>query len=195
MVVRRVAIDIAEACEIQALQQDLVTIALDSSQVRQIRIEAAGAVSRIGDEATKAKLKPLAVSTAGDDPDDELKAHGLSAVWPKHITIEELLTCITPPKRSDFVGAYQVFVQYELPKTITSADLLKAMNWAAQQPRYDKFHLIGQFTDAVMFQGWNCLDDPEILEAFLRIVLLRLEAHEEIFRNRLGSPIWRSIAE
>ncbi|MBM4257900.1 MAG: hypothetical protein FJ147_18665 [Deltaproteobacteria bacterium] len=77
VIVQRVAIDIAEACEVQALQEDLLTVALDPSQVLQIRIEAAGAVSRIGDEATKAKLKPFAVNTSDDDPDDELNKNPL----------------------------------------------------------------------------------------------------------------------
>jgi len=52
VVARRVAIDIAEACEVQELQNALLDIALDKTEVYHIRQQAAWAISRIGDSGT-----------------------------------------------------------------------------------------------------------------------------------------------
>ncbi|MGE0821978.1 MAG: NACHT domain-containing NTPase [Candidatus Binatia bacterium] len=183
LVARRVAIDIAETCKVQSLQEDLVTIALDPSQPHQIRIEAAGAVSRIGEASTKAKLKPLAMDSTGNDPDDELRGYALQAVWPVHITVEELLTCITPPKRSNLIGAYNRFLRDVLPQTLPLKDLPAVLTWIAQQPEYDRFHLIESFINAILLKAWEHLAVPEISEAFARAVLLRLKRHEEILRD------------
>lgn len=79
-VVRRVAINIAKACELQTLPGDLVDVALDPTQPVLIRVEATHAIVYIGDDTTKAKLKPLAIGEAGDDPDDQLKGYGLQAI-------------------------------------------------------------------------------------------------------------------
>ncbi len=64
---RHIAIDIAEVCNLEDLQGDLVEVALDSSQSIQIRENAASAVCRIGNNEVKARLKPLAMNEAGGD--------------------------------------------------------------------------------------------------------------------------------
>lgn len=96
VIARGVAIDIAEACKLQTLQDDLAAVALDASQPVRLRVSAAFAIAEIGDEATKAKLKPLATGEAGDDPDDELKGAGLRAMWPTHLSAEDLFALLTP---------------------------------------------------------------------------------------------------
>jgi hypothetical protein len=78
--VRGVAIDIAEACTLQTLQQDLADTAVDTSEPLSVRVDAATAVSHIGDEETKAQPKAFARGEGGNDPDDELKGWGLRAV-------------------------------------------------------------------------------------------------------------------
>ena len=100
-----VAINIAEACKVQTLQNDLVQLALDPSQLSATRNEAACAIVRIGDEEAKGKLKPLAIGEIDDDLQDELKGYSFEAVWPNLITAEELFSALTPPKDDSFMGA------------------------------------------------------------------------------------------
>jgi hypothetical protein len=76
-VVRRVAIFIAEACELHSLQEDPANIALDLTQSMHIREIASHAICNIGDNKTKTRLLPLATGDAGSDPDDQLKGYGL----------------------------------------------------------------------------------------------------------------------
>jgi hypothetical protein len=134
MTVRDVAIDIAEACTLQPLQQDLGPIALDPSQPLSVRVNAAAAVSRIGDEDAKERLKPLAQGESDDDPDDELKGWGLRAVWPAHLTAAECFGCLTLPKRDDFSGTYQMFLWRELVSHLQPHDLPIALHWVSKQP-------------------------------------------------------------
>lgn len=132
MIVRRVAADIAEAAELRILQDDLAAVALDVNELLPIRINAAYAVKRIGDAATKARLKPLAFEQAGDDPEDELKGCGLDAVWPNHISAEELFSFLTPPKRTSLIGAYKMFLSSPIVEHLTVADLPVALKWVKE---------------------------------------------------------------
>ena len=108
--VRRVAINIAVACNLQDLDESLLIVALDPLENQNLREQAADAVSRIGNISSKSKLKPLLSEAEGSDPNDELKASALRALWPDHISTDELFAFITPPKRDHFVGAYSVFL-------------------------------------------------------------------------------------
>ncbi len=184
--VRRVAIDIAEACELCALQHDLADLALDASNANplHIRINAAYAVIRIGDDATKARLKPLATGQAGEDPDDELKGCGLRAVWPSHMTAEELFDVLTPPKRQVFTGSYQMFLHSGVAEYLQESHLPKALAWVQAQPsRHNMPYAFRGLVDAIMLQGWNNLEAPGVLNAFAQASLSRLRHHEDIVES------------
>ena len=117
-VVRRVAIDIAEACECVALEDLLARVALDQTDDHSTRVQAAYAVLRIAGTATKLRLLPCIDGTAGDDPNDELKGITLRALWPAHLEGERLFAALTKPKQSTFGGSYSVFLSHELPGSL-----------------------------------------------------------------------------
>jgi len=180
-IVRRVAIDIAEACGLQTLQGSLADIVLDSSQPIKIREDAASAVVRIGDDDTKAKLKPLAMGEAEDDPNDELKGCSLHGVWPAHMTAEELFSTLTHPERENFIGTYQLFLSHHLVKHLQPSDLPAALKWVEnQQPKQEPPYSFKKLMDAIMWLAWEHLDSPGVLEAFAGAALSRLKHHVEI---------------
>lgn len=78
--VRDAATDMAEVCEVTELQEELVNLALDSSQSIHLRVSAAKALCSIGDAGTRAKLKPLAISQLLEDEHDSLKGYVLRAL-------------------------------------------------------------------------------------------------------------------
>lgn len=187
--VRRVAMRIAEACELQVLQNDLAHIALDRSQSLSVRTSAVRVINHIGDDETKAKLKPLATGEAGDDPDDELKGYGLQAVWPVHMAAKGLFAVLVHPKRKDFFGAYWLFLSYNLVPHLQSADLPIALEWVEKQESRHKLpHPFKELVDAIMLRGWGQLQRLSVLKAFARAVLSRLQHHDEIVRDRLDPP-------
>jgi hypothetical protein len=194
VVVRRVAIDIAEACELQTLQDDFVDITFDLSQPIHIREQAAYAISRIGDEETKAKLKPLAFGEVGDDPNDALRGCALMSVWPKHMTANELFARLRPPKRKNLIGSYHVFLTYELTPHLTPDDLPEALKWVEDLPnRHELPYPFMKPMDAIMLKAWEHLDSPGVLEAFAKAALSRLEHYDEIVGNGVDAPIRKML--
>jgi len=69
IIVRRVAIEIAEVCKVGELQGDLADIALDANEPLAVRVSAAGAVSEIGNSATRGTIN----LTSRTDRTDERK--------------------------------------------------------------------------------------------------------------------------
>ncbi len=175
---RVVAIEIAEACYQQTLSPELVVLVLDPSETRLVREAAAQAVAQIGDDASKARLKPLALGENDDDPDDELKGHSLHAVWPVHVTAEELFTALTPPRREDFFGAYRVFLFSEVVPHLERADLPVAVRWVEQHPPTVTMQgLAGEFkplADAIIRLALEHLNEPSVIAAVAHLVLSRL---------------------
>ena len=186
IIVRRVAINIAKVCELQSLQSNLLDIALDTSQSMSIRPYAADAVSHIGDDKTKVKLKPLAMGEIGDKPYDELKGCALLALWPNHMTIEELFVALTPPKKNLIGGSYWQFLSQDFVQYLQPSDLPVALKWIEKQPSREE--LSDNFIkciDKIMLQAWNHIDLPGVLEAFTKAALSRLKHGDEIRRDGL----------
>ena len=182
---RDVAIEIIKKCKLQSLENDLVRVALDPTQLLQIRQDAASAVARMGTNEAKAKLKPLATGEIEDDLNDELKGSALQALWPAHLTAEELFGILTPLKHENFYGNYQAFLLNNLTPHLQPIDFPMALRWVERKQAAlriaDSFQSL---SNALMLRAWERLDVPEVREAFARVTLLRLEAHEGIFCHR-----------
>ncbi|MBM4255791.1 MAG: hypothetical protein FJ147_07830 [Deltaproteobacteria bacterium] len=114
-----------------------------------------------------------------------LKGCSLSAVWPNHLTAEELFTTLTLPKRENLYGAYQSFLLNNLAPHLQQVDLPAGLQWIER--KQSELRIADSFrslSDALMLQAWEHLDVPEVIGAFVRVALLRLEEHEGIFCHR-----------
>lgn len=131
---RRAAIYMAEACRIVLLQGLLADVALDPTEPLAVRIQAAHALCRIGDQDAKRRLLPLARGEAGADPEDELRGLALQSLWPHLLTTESLLICIIPPQRPSNVGTYSHFLTEQIAGTVPVAELPAALTHAAAWP-------------------------------------------------------------
>ncbi|MGE0469357.1 MAG: hypothetical protein AB7L09_09980 [Nitrospira sp.] len=187
VIVRRTAIDIAESCNIQSLNGDLSTVVLDHSDTLAIRVQAAYAIGRIGDDATRERIKSLLTGEMPDDRQDELKGSILRALWPSHISAAELFPLLTPPKSEGFVGAYRVFLSSELAQSITAENLIPALQFASElrQPRYKMDLSLESLMDGIVTKAWENLDEPGVTEALAKFVVSRLKHHDEIIRGKL----------
>ncbi|MHB1042630.1 MAG: NACHT domain-containing protein [Eubacteriales bacterium] len=192
LIVRRMATDIAEECGLRELQGVLADIALDPSQYLNVRVNAAHAVCKIGDEDTKARLKPLTIGEAGDDPDDELKGCGLKAVWPANMTAEELFAVLTRPKRNNLYGSYKDFIRNNIIQLIAPQDLQHALKWEEKQQPGDSFSFTFEgLEDEIMLKAWKFLEQQGILESFARVALSRQKNHDGIIKDREKSEKFR----
>ena len=187
--VRRVAIDIAKACEITELQNLLADLALDESEELHIRDHAAYALDPIADTKTRLRLKPLALDCLLDDKDDQLKGSALHALWPDHLTAQEIFNSLTPPKRQNFFGSYFYFLT-EFPKQLKIEDLPFALRWVKNtgdrkeiSKGYGNLSEEGgqisngyeNLTSHILFLAWQHLDVPEILDEYAEAIIPRLK--------------------
>jgi predicted NACHT family NTPase len=187
--VRGIAIDIAHACNARALQEDLLVIALDASEPLRVRVDAARAVVHIGDEGTKARLRPLALGEVGEDPEDELKGVALYGLWPTHITAADLFAVLIRPKRRVFLGAYQGLISRDILPHLKPFDLPIALAWVeTQMAAPTVMWSLERLADEVLLYGWQHLDSADVLQAFARAALSRLmHRHEIISDHELAS--------
>lgn len=189
VIVRRTAIDIAESCNVQSLNDDLSKVVLDPSDTLAIRVQAAYAIGRIGDDATKAKLKPLLEADAPDDRQDELRGSVLRALWPSHlIRAAELFPLIKPPKSEGFIGVYRLFLSSELVQNLASEDLVLALQFISNlsQPRHEMDTSFESLMDGIVTKAWEHLDKPGVTEALAKFVVSRLKHHDEIIEGKLN---------
>lgn len=177
------AITIASSCEIKDLQDDLVNLALNSSQPILLRVNAARAVCSVGNKNTKLKLKPLVIREIEEDKDDRLKGCILKALWPDCITAQELFSFITTPKRKTITGSYQIFFKYELVSNLQPTDLVIALNWVEQRGVRYFTHPFEELADAILLKAWEHFDIPGVAEAFAKIALIQWKEYKDIITN------------
>ncbi len=177
---RDLAIDIAKACEINELQEELVVLALDSSQSIYLRINAANSLCSLGDEKTRLKLKPLAMSQLSEDEDDQLKGYALRATWPEWLTAEEIFQTLTPPKKGNFFGGYQAFIDREFALQLQPNDLIVALEWLQKQGLRCFGHPFDKLGNTILLKAWENFDLPGIVKSFTKIALLQWKDYQEI---------------
>jgi len=189
VVERRVAIDIAEACNVRTLVPDLLSVALDASEDYHIRAQAVAAVGAIGAGEAKMQLKPLVLDLTREDTQDELKGYALDALWPSQLTAGELFAALTPQRNTSFFGAYWIFLRkltVDLPDKLAYGDIPAALKWATTYASATQHHDFGRLVDTILQRAWGILDAAGVADGFARVALARL--HD-------NSPIVRDVAE
>lgn len=194
---RELAIHIADVCKVYELQEELVNLVLDSSQIIHLRVSAARAIFSIGDSATKLKLKPLAVSNILEDEDDRLKGYILRALWSENISAEELFNSLARPKKRNFVGSYQIFIDHDLVQKIQPEHLVTALKWLGKQGVRCFGHPFEKLGNSIILKAWENFDLPEILDSFTKAILVQLKEYQPIITrdDNLQSQFRSSLIE
>ncbi|MBW4565569.1 MAG: hypothetical protein KME32_31705 [Mojavia pulchra JT2-VF2] len=179
----RAAIDIAEACKVDELQEDLVNLALDSSQLIYLRVNAVKAICTLGNASAKLQLKSLACRQLAEDEDDQLKGYALRAIWSDHLLAEELFNVLTPRKKINFTGSYRVFLDFELVPKLQPSDLLLALNWVEKQGLRVFGHPFERLGDAILLKAWEHFDLPDVAESFTKVALIQWKEHQKVITS------------
>lgn len=187
--VRDLAIDIAEVCKVDELQDELVNIALDSSQLIDLRASAAKALCYIGYTDTNLKLKSLAVGDLTEDREDRLKGYALKLLWADNLTAEELFRSLTEPKQINTFGSYRIFIEYELVQKLQPSDLVIALNWVEKQGVRCFGNPFVEFANKIILKAWENFDLPRVAESFTKVALVQWREHQGIIVND-GNPRW-----
>jgi hypothetical protein len=174
------AIDIAKICEVDDLQEDLVNLALDSSQFIHLRVNAVNALCSIGNSETKLKLKPLAIGNLEEDENDEIKGYSLEAIWPEHLTAEELFHALTLPKRVNYFGGYQSFLDDKLTLKLQPNDLLIALNWLENKGLRYSLDPFERLSNKILLKAWENFSIPGIANSFAKVALIQWKAYQRV---------------
>jgi len=178
--VRRFAIGVAQECGRKDLQSLLADIAVDPAENYRVRITAAYAVAAIGDDATRLRLKPLALKTSVGDDDFTIKAVALRTLWPSQITTDELFDTLEIPQ-TDTYGTYRLFLRRELPQRLTAERLPCALMWAARLSEAEMHeHAVSDLISEISLRGWIHFDEPAVRAAMAVFAVARLRCHLDI---------------
>ncbi|MEM9264763.1 MAG: TniB family NTP-binding protein [Cyanobacteria bacterium P01_F01_bin.13] len=169
---RSLAIDIVEVCQVAELEDELVDIALDSSQPIDLRVDAARVITSIGSIDTKRKLEPLATEPLPEDKDDYLKGYALQATWQTgDLSVEELFQSLTPQ---------QEILKFEIAQNLQISDLPYALDWLKQQGARHFSHPFAGLGDNLLFRAWQHFEVPEIQDGFTEVALTQWRKHQSI---------------
>ena len=180
---RDTALNIAEVCKVGELQDELVNLALNSSESITLRVSAASAIASIGDEQARVKLKSLATREILEDEYDQLKGYSLRAVFPNYLTIQELLNSLTRPKKRNFTGSYKIFLDYQLARTLQPDDLVISLTWVEQQGLRCFGHPFEGLADAILYKAWENFDLPGVAEQFARVAIVQWKEYQRIITH------------
>ena len=181
---RRMALAIAERCELKELQPELLRAVQDRTEDPIVRAAAVAALRRCGDGAAPGQVLAILQNDPGTDPDTEIRGCALDLLWPDHITAEQLFALLVPSNDHHW-GSYASFL-FELPRTLKPEHLGSALAWATAYIRTS--NLIGEFrdktlADAIMFRAWEGFEDPALTDPFLEHVSARLHQYGELCRG------------
>ena len=123
IIVGRLAVEIAEECELSELNGELLAMLRQPDVDQQVKEAAARVLKKTLSDKALDKLEPLARGECGADPDDQLKAYALERLVPTHWSIAEALPWMKAPKNSHFHGSYWMFLHYQVANSVTGKDL------------------------------------------------------------------------
>ena len=179
---RGLAMQIAASCRLDDLANLIAAIALDKSEARDVREKAAHTVTMMSDEGARKALFPLVDPGDDADADDQLRGAAFEALWPKHMTSEQLFRLLSDPRRDHFVGSYAVFLS-ELSEHLGPTDLEPALTWASGNRSTDDFGQVRRVVDKILFRAFANLDRPRVLERVASIFISRASAHLHLFEE------------
>jgi hypothetical protein len=129
------------------------------------------------------RLRSLLYLDRKEDPDDQLRGHALEALWPEHISAEELFRSLTPLRRSNLYGQYKNFIRTYLPATLREDHLPAALEWVKEQAPthlHSDSDVLEELADQILIRVWQTKPQGTMLGHLADCVLLRVENHVPI---------------
>ena len=169
---RRFVMDLLECHGYPDMEDTLVGLALNEYEDRVLRRLAARGLKKVGSVDAKLELKPY-VFGQEDDPDDEIKGYALRALWPYHLTVDELFNALTPPKQESYGGSYRVFlIENSIVNDLSPTELPTALKWVAAQPsRHEMPISLQELPGKIMRKAWDNRHIPGVLKAFAQTAI------------------------
>jgi hypothetical protein len=179
---RIVAAEITLACRIPELADVGADLALDTGCSLRLRVLGALIVGELGDDSVQARLLALATSTALDAFEgDEMRGAVLRALWPQHLSFQQLLSLKAAPKEPRFTGLYSLFVRDEVADALPEDSLLSALHWVRDNtPGTELWEADKECMAKIFVKGLQKIAWLEVRSVVGKIAFDRLRTHEDL---------------
>ena len=131
---RYFAAQIVRACEVRALGDELLDIALSENEDHEMRTIAAYAMADVGSQDERERMRPLLTTTREADENDQLRGAALRAMYPGEVYDDAMWNYLEHPRRSLFFGSYNSFLTYAVEPKLNVQNLPAALAWCKAQP-------------------------------------------------------------
>ncbi|MEU4743975.1 hypothetical protein AB0G02_26400, partial [Actinosynnema sp. NPDC023658] len=171
---------LAEAGGCRRLSPALADLALNPIWFPYARRAAIAAVRELDDEKALLALRALLQREQDEDPDNEVLAAVVDALYPQFVSTDELTGGLRPGK-SVSLGSYRITLR-DLADKILSEDLPSFARWLSARP--DEDEMLDDLTIGVMRRIWPLADadDPRKALATLIIAVSRSDGwHSQRF--------------
>jgi hypothetical protein len=170
------ALEIAGACQERSLAPECADIALDARYGLTERIRAIQVLGILTDDAAQARLLPLALSPAEDDPEGYLRQEVITSLWPRHISTEQLIDMmLTRPLHIDPGARLRTALEKHLPIAELPLALRKIADPATALVA-GRFSLsFREFCQTLLQKAWEHLEAPGVFEPFCLAVWAQLK--------------------
>jgi hypothetical protein len=173
---RRYAIDVAEACELRELQNDLADVILDENEPDYVRSNAGYALWRVGDAETRKRIKHFALNGSQNDKDERVRGIALLCNWNENMNSEEVFASLV--HSPDLHDSYSLFLSSYFTPKLKVEDLPVALRWVKENAsQFGGDFSVGRVIDEIMLLAWQNLDAPGVLPVFAEASLIRLRGY------------------
>jgi hypothetical protein len=195
IIVRRLAFEIAEVCELQELCDDFIALLHNNEEQQYIREAASGALCKSLPSERLAELIPLARGQVGADPDASIRGDALRRLVPEYWSVREALPAIHEPQESNLIGSYRVFLSSELSNHISNEDVLpllaKIAEWSDCFDAISELHAVAAKAFTLAMER---LHESEIASAMVNIWLQKSRGHHPFINRNNQSPTRNALS-
>jgi hypothetical protein len=183
LMVRRVTIDIAEACRFPELVPTLFELLKSEDGDRYFRSSVADALCACMPDGRLAELEPLVRGDVGPDPDQSILGHALQRLVPQYWSVAEALPFVGRTRDSSHFGSYWRALD-ELPKHLEDRDILPGLRiirtW---EGGFSSTSFRRKLCMAFLSRGLENIDDSEICEELVKLWTTKARNFREFFRT------------
>jgi hypothetical protein len=169
---RELAAELAGACRLQGLADQMATLALEEDAPLPLRQTTVRALEDgLPPPEVLERLIPLALDPPASDISDELRGTALSALWPQVLSAEQLFDSLTRPQNPTLLGSYRWFLRTEVMKGLTDTDLPTAMRWATTLPReHSPTDALSEMAQQILIRAWERRETPAVFTELVSLV-------------------------
>ncbi len=161
---------LAHAGRCAGLVKMVLRLALDPTWQAWARRAAIAAIKALGDDDDRRALKALLRLDEAVDPDDEVLAGAIEALYPGLMSTADLVDVLRPRRNDHLVGSYLVLLG-NLTERVPAQDLPTVLAWAAEQSHNrDSERDYGRLIGELIERGWTEANSPAVRDCLAALL-------------------------